>query len=153
VPSVPLLFVSFAAALALMSLGGGLYEFLVVDPSWPRRPDLIQPQRGGISRKRFWIPAHTAFELSLIVSLILFWREPAVRTALLVGLAAHAAMRIWSAFDFIPKALAFERAETTTITEGAARSWTRRSLGRLPLDLVTCAAMITALVASAQLGR
>src|SRR5262249_58083518 len=50
------------ASLALVSLGGGLYEFSVVDPFWPGRPDLIQPGRGGISRKRFWIAAHTAFE-------------------------------------------------------------------------------------------
>src|ERR671931_1050503 len=105
-----LLLISLAAALALMSLGGGLYEFLVVDPSWPRRPDLIQPQRGGISRKRFWIPAHTAFELSLIASLVAMWASPAVRRALLVALASHLVMRLWSAFDFIPRALAFERA-------------------------------------------
>jgi hypothetical protein len=33
------------------AVGGGVV--LVVDPSWPRRPDIIQPERGGISRKRF----------------------------------------------------------------------------------------------------
>ncbi len=60
--------VALASALALVSLGGGLYEFLVVDPSWPRRPEIIQPARGGISRKRFWIPAHVAFELILVVN-------------------------------------------------------------------------------------
>jgi hypothetical protein len=38
-----LLVVAFAAALALMSLGGGFYEALVVDPFWPKRPDLVQP--------------------------------------------------------------------------------------------------------------
>jgi hypothetical protein len=60
-------------------------------------------------------------------------------------------MRIWSAFDFIPKALAFERADPATIEERAARRWSTRSLGRLPLDLVTCAAMLSALVAAARL--
>ena len=29
-------------------LGGGLYEDLVVDPYWPKRPGIIQPTRGGI---------------------------------------------------------------------------------------------------------
>src|SRR5262249_47389254 len=52
VPTLALSLVSVAAALALVSLGGGLYEFLVVDPFWPRRPEIIQPARGGISRKR-----------------------------------------------------------------------------------------------------
>ncbi|MGB3942714.1 MAG: hypothetical protein WBK96_14610 [Candidatus Manganitrophaceae bacterium] len=50
---------------------------------------------------------------------------------------SHTVMRIWSAFDFIPKALAFERAETSAITERAARAWTRRSRWRLPLDFLT----------------
>ena len=63
--------IAVACALALASLGGGLYEFSVVDPAWPRRPELIQPARGGVSRKRFWIPAHVAFELALIGSLVL----------------------------------------------------------------------------------
>ena len=62
--------IAVASALALVSLGGGFYEFLVVDPAWPRRPDLIQPARGGVSRRRFWIPAHVAFELTLIASLV-----------------------------------------------------------------------------------
>ena len=67
------------AATTLMAcalLGGGLYEFLVVDPYWPRRPGIIQPARGGISRRRFWIPAHTVFELLLIVALITGWGRP-----------------------------------------------------------------------------
>jgi len=132
-----------------MSLGGGLYEFLVVDPFWPRRPDLIQPARGGLSRRRFWIPAHTLFELTRLASLIAGWGQASVRSPLLTALASHAAL--WSAFDFIPKALAFERADPSTITEVAAQRWSRRSLGRLPLDLVTCGAMLAALLAAARL--
>jgi hypothetical protein len=145
-----LLLIAAGAALALISLGGGAYEFLVVDPSWPRRIDLIQPQRGGISRRRFWIPAHTSFELALIASLIATWGRPGVRGPLLIALASHAVMRLWSAFDFIPKALAFERVDPATVDPAAARRWSRRSLGRLPLDLVTCAAMLAALVAAAR---
>lgn len=144
--------VALAAGLALVSLGGGLYEYLVVDPFWPRRPDIIQPDRGGISRRRFWIPAHTTFELTLIASLIIRWSQPDVRLLLLIAVSSHAVMRIWSAFDFIPKALAFERAELDTITERAARAWTMRSLGRLPLDLVTCSAMLCAFAEAVQRG-
>jgi hypothetical protein len=143
--------VATATALALASLGGALYEFAVIDPFWPRRPDLIQPERGGVSRRRFWIPAHTVFELTLIVCLILTWDQTSTRTPLLLAFSSHAAMRIWSAFDFIPKALAFERAEPNSISETAARRWSRRSRGRLPLDLVTCGAMLSALVAAARL--
>src|SRR5215470_1829374 len=58
----PRLITGVAAALALVGMGGGLYEFLVVDPVWPQKPELIQPLRGGVSRRRFWIPAHLLFE-------------------------------------------------------------------------------------------
>ena len=87
------------------------------------------------------------------MSLILSWHETSVRVPLLTGLASHAIMRTWSAFDFIPKALAFERADPATIIESAARRWSRRSLGRLPFDFVTCGAMLCALVAAARLSR
>jgi hypothetical protein len=149
---LPLLPIALACALALVSLGGGLYEFLVVDPAWPRRPDLIQPGAGGISRWWFWIPAHVAFELALIASLIVAWSQFEVRVALLAAAASHATMRIWSAFDFIPKALAFERADPAAIAEPVARAWTRRSRFRFPLDLVTCGAMLAALAAAVRHG-
>jgi len=142
--------VGLACSLALVSLGGALYEFRVVDPSWPRRPDLIQPVRGGISRRRFWIPTHVAFELMLLAALVLSWSRDGIRNALLVALTSHSIMRVWSVLDFIPKALAFERAEPATITDHAAQAWIRRSLWRLPLDLVTCAAMLSALIAAAR---
>ena len=148
-PFIPVL---LATVFALISLGGAFYEFVVVDPFWPQRPDIVQPQRGGISRKRFWIPAHVVFELSLVVALIIGWSTAGVRIPLLVGLASHAVMRIWSAFDFIPKALAYEKADPAAIDPAEARSWSRRSKGRLPLDLVTCTAMVTAFIAVVRLG-
>jgi hypothetical protein len=145
-----LIIVAVAAALAWASVGGGLYEFSVVDPFWPKRPDLVQPAWGGISRKRFWIAIHVAFEVALIAALVWAWSHPVVRTCLLMALASHAVMRLWSAFDFIPKALAFEKAAPGTVSEAAARAWTARSRLRLPLDLLTCGAMLWALVQAAR---
>ena len=126
--SLSFTFMTAATCLALMLIGGGLYEFLVVDPFWPKRLDLIQPDRGGISRRRFWIPIHTLFELSVISALVAAWSTPAIRPWLWVALISHTIVRIWSAFDFIPKALAFEKAEPGPITERSARKWTHRSL-------------------------
>ena len=147
-----LLVVALATALALMSVGGGLYEFLVVDPVWPKRPDLVQPARGGLSRKRFWIAIHVAFEVVLIAALIFAWSQPAVFNVLLLALGSHMVMRVWSGVDFIPKALAFEKADPATVSEAQALSWTRRSRLRLPLDLITCGALLTAFVTAARLG-
>ena len=115
-------------AVAILSstiLGGGVYECLVIDPFWPKRPDLVQPIQGGISRGRFWLPFHIAFEILLIFCLIQAWNSPSVRLWLSFAFATHAAARIWSGFDFIPKALAFERA--TAVDQASAKRWTRRS--------------------------
>ena len=124
---------ALTALLANIGLGGGIFEHSVIDRAWPRKPEIVQPRKGGISRVRFWIPAHTAFELVLLVALYLGWSNVEVRRALLVALAAHLALRLWSAFDMIPKAIAFEKAET--VDEAAARDWTKRSLMRFPLAL------------------
>ncbi|MBV8929559.1 MAG: hypothetical protein JO152_10590 [Mycobacteriaceae bacterium] len=140
-----LVLVAVTTLIACASLGGGFYELLVVDPFWPHRPGIIQPSRGGISRRRFWLPAHTIFEALLIASLITTWGHADTRVALLVALAAHAVMRVWSLVDFVPKAIAFEKADPADVDQAAAVKWTRRSLARLPLDILTCAAMFAAL--------
>jgi hypothetical protein len=51
----------------------------------------------------------------------------------------------------VPKALAFERADPASIDAAAAQRWSRRSVGRLPLDLVTCGALLAAVVTAARL--
>ena len=138
----------FATRLAQIGLGGGLFECCVLDPVWPANPALIQPRRGGLDRKRFWVAAHTAFELSLVIGLVVAWRESEVRAWLVLAAASHTLLRLWSAVDFIPKALAFERAEPHAIPTDAARKWTRRSLWRLPLASVTSFATLAAFAAS-----
>ena len=140
-----LLLIAATTLMACVLLGSGVYEAVVVDPAWPRRPGIVQVHNGGISRRRFWIPALTAFEVLLIGSLIVAWSHADVRTALLVALVSHALMRVWSLVDLVPKAVAFESADPAEVDEAAAVRWTRRSLLRLPLDLFTCVAMLAAL--------
>src|SRR2546422_362672 len=140
-----LVLIGITTLVACASLGGGLYEFLVIDPYWPKRPGIIQSRNGGVSRARFWIPAHTLFEVLLIVTLVVAWGDADVRVALLVALVSHAVMRVWSLADLVPKAVAFEKADPATVDETSAVRWTRRSLLRLPLDVITCVAMLAAL--------
>src|ERR1700722_17184405 len=92
--SVAFLLTVAAECFALMLVGGGLYEALVVDPFWPKRPDLIQPERGGISRVRFWVPVHSLFELSVIFALVAAWPVPVVRSWLLMALISHTVARV-----------------------------------------------------------
>jgi hypothetical protein len=151
-PNVEMALLGLASMLAAVRLGGGFYETGIVDPAWPNRPDIVSPRHGGINRKWFWIPANVAFELALVLSLIPIWSQPTVRFWLLIALASHVCMRLWSAFDFIPKALRFEAMEPGAIDAVAARRWTRRSRLRLPLDVITCSAMLAAVVALARLS-
>ncbi|MCH9667916.1 MAG: hypothetical protein K0U80_08660 [Actinomycetia bacterium] len=140
-----LVLIAVTTLVACASLGGGLYEALVVDPFWPKRPGIIQARNGGIKRGRFWLPAHTLFEVLLLVAVIVTWSDADVRAALLVALVSHAAMRIWSLVDLIPQAQTFEKKDPAKVDEAAAIRWTRRSRLRLPLSLLTCAGMLTAL--------
>jgi hypothetical protein len=66
--------------------------------------------------------------------------------------AGDSGYRHTSHSNFIPKALAFHRADPVTVAEGAARNWTRRSVWRLPLDVVTCVAMLAAFAGMARLA-
>ncbi len=133
-----------AAVITLSAvLGGGVYEHIVIDPSWPKYPNLIQPKRGGIRRGRFWLPAHLLFEAILLCLLAASWKLPSVRIWLLAALGIHIATRLWSAFDFIPKAIAFEKA--VVVDETLARKWTFKSRFRLPLELLTLTLLIHAL--------
>ncbi|TDL04649.1 hypothetical protein EUA04_23090 [Mycolicibacterium obuense] len=144
--STPTLILLAATTLAAcICLGAALYEVLVVDPYWPRRPGLIQSRNGGIARVRFWLPAPVVFEVLLILTLIVTWGDSAIGTALLVALVSHAAMRLWALFDLIPRAAEFERTNPADVDEAAAVRWTRRNLLRVPLLLVTSGAMLTAL--------
>jgi hypothetical protein len=62
-----------ALIVGAIALGGGLYETILIDRSWPRMPEMIQPQRGGINRGMFWGPVHGLFEVTLLVALWLAW--------------------------------------------------------------------------------
>jgi hypothetical protein len=134
-----------ATCLALMLVGGGLYEFLVVDPFWPKRLD----SHSARPRRDFAQAILNTYSHSLRAFRYFRPRCAVVRSGdsrVVVGI-----VRIWSAFDFIPKALAFEKAEPGSITERSARrKWRHRSLFRLPLELIACGAMFAALAGLAR---
>ena len=75
----PLLAPLCALVLGAIGLGGGVYETLVVDPVWPDKPAIIRRGDGGISRARFWAPAHALYELALLISLWMVWSVTVAR--------------------------------------------------------------------------
>ena len=104
-----------------LDLGGSLYEHLVVDRAWPNNVRLIQPGRGGVNRKLFWIPIHSALTLLLPVTLWVCWHDEGARTWALVAIGIY----------FVPLALRFEAAaELTDAMAREARVWVRWSVIR-----------------------
>jgi hypothetical protein len=137
-----------ALLLGMTSFGGGVYETLLVDKVWPDNPALIQPHRSGLNRKRFWMPFHLAFEIALVLSLWAAWPERSARFWIVVALASHFIMRVWSFAYFIPRAVQFERANHLSAEQvEGARQWTRLSRWRLLLDFASIAALIVVLIA------
>jgi hypothetical protein len=132
-----------AASIAMIiAIAGGLYEFSVLDPAWPDRLDLIQPARGGVNRKVFWIPLHAVLTLLLPLALWASWRTRPARNAVLLAIASYAVMRAWTGIYFVPAALRFEEAaEVTPALLEEARRWAQLSMLRAPLDVATAAAL------------
>jgi len=116
----PLIALVFGA----VGLGGGIYETLIVDRVWPDNLAIIQPQRGGLDRKRFWIPIHTLYEVALFASAWTSWSDTYARYWIVVALVAHFVSRAWSFAYFIPKALRFENlTELSDSDAQLARRW------------------------------
>src|ERR1700733_4022753 len=88
--AVPLAaYVLCAMVLGAIGLGGGIYETLLVDRVSPGNPAIIQPSRGGINRGLFWAPVHTLYELALLLSAWVVWRDNTARDWIIVANAAH----------------------------------------------------------------
>ena len=131
-----------ALVLGAIGLGGGVYETLVIDPVWPDNPAIIRRGHGGISRARFWAPAHSLYELALLISLWMVWSVPVARWWTIAALAIHLAARAWSFAYFIPRALRFEKlGELREDQRREALRWTRLSRCRPLLSVGSIVAL------------
>ena len=137
-----------ALVMCLFELGGSLYEYVVVDTVWPTNVALIQPGRGGLNRKHFWVPLHSVITLVLPLALWACWSEPDVRAWLFAALGLFGVMRVWTFAYFIPRVIEFEEGRTDDLAK--AKTWVRWSLMRAPLLI---AATFCVWRASEGLGR
>ena len=136
-----------ALVLGAIGLGGGVYETLVVDPVWPDNPAIIRARRGGISRARFWVPAHSLYELALLFSLWMVWNVADARWWTIAALVIHLAARAWSFAYFIPRAIRFEKlGELTEDQRREASRWTRLSRCRPMLAACSIVALCVAVL-------
>jgi hypothetical protein len=140
-----------AIILGAIGFGGGIYETLLVDRVWPDNLAIIQPKRGGLDRKLFWVPIHTLYEIALLASAWTLWSDAYARSWIIVALAAHFVSRAWSFAYFIPKAVRFENlSELTGSERHLARQWTYLSRCRPLLEAVSIISLGAAIL---YLGR
>ncbi len=133
------------------SIGGGLYEHIVLTPLWSASPPtsfaVIQP-RSGVPLQRFWIPVHAAITVLVVLALAVTWRYAEVRRLLLIGLGSYVVMRVWSGVYFIREMLAFQKVplDAPPSAELSARvaRWTFWSWFREPLDLIAFVSFLLA---------
>jgi hypothetical protein len=142
----PLIALIFGA----VGLGGGIYETLIVDRVWPNNLAIIQPKRGGLDRKLFWVSIHTLYEVALLASAWTLWSTYA-RSWIVAALVAHFVARAWSFAYFIPMALRFEKMSELNDSEiHLARRWTHLSRCRPVLEAVSIISLGAAIL---HLGR
>jgi hypothetical protein len=134
------------------SIGGGLYEHVVLTPLWSASPpssfSIIQPGT-GVPLQDFWIPVHAAITVFLLLSLVLAWKERKVRRWLLIGLGSYIVMRAWSGLFFIREMLEFQKVPldspaSAELTARVAR-WTFWTWFREPLDVLSFLSFLLAL--------
>ncbi|MFW7381640.1 MAG: hypothetical protein ACOH5I_22725 [Oligoflexus sp.] len=140
-----------------LSIGGGLYEYLVIVPQFRRNPPAtlsIIHEDGGVPMQRFWIPVHIAISIALLGALILNWGAltwgiPVRRLMILVGIGAYFVMRVWSGIYFIPEMLSFQRVPLKSSPSDELTSrvnkWAKLTILRLPLDLILFVSLLIAL--------
>lgn len=134
------------------SVGGGLYEHIVLTPIWSASPpssfSIIQPAT-GVPLQNFWIPVHAAITIFILLSLFLTWKEIGVRRLLLIGVGSYIVMRVWSGLFFIPEMLEFQKVpvDSPSSAELSARvaSWTYWSWFREPFDIIAFLCFLLAL--------
>ena len=116
-------------ALYFLMNGAQVFETALIVPAWTAAPPSSLGMFQGPFRldfKVFWIVLHSLHEITFIVALVLCWRIPDVRNWLLVLLAAHIAVRVWTLLYFAPTIIAFQGMPYSstvdeTLVEKAAR--------------------------------
>ncbi|WP_113661137.1 transposase [Pedobacter nanyangensis] len=98
--------------------GAQIFETMVFVPKWvSSAPDNFKLllDGNGTSLKVFWIVLHSLHELTWILALVFCWKIDPVRNWLLILLAVHLAVRVWTLMFFAPNIIAFQKMAATQV--------------------------------------
>lgn len=138
--------------------GAGIFETAVIVPKWTASPpESFQILKGeyGIDLKYFWIAMHSIHEITFIVAIIFCWNIAGVREWLLVLLAVHFAIRVWTLVYFAPNIIEFQKIANTgeatpDLAERTAR-WKNLNYLRTGLFIAISIGVLTSFLSVAQM--
>jgi hypothetical protein len=107
----------FVTTLAYFMMNGAqLFETAVIVPKWTASPPQSLAMFGGkygLDFKVFWIITHSLHEITFLLALLFCWKIDPVRNWLLLLLALHIAVRVWTLAYFAPNIIDFQKMAQT----------------------------------------
>jgi uncharacterized membrane protein len=92
--------------------GAQVWETALMVPAWTAAPpsSLIFFQKPyGLDFKVFWIVIHGVHEIIFITALVFNWKIKKRRNLILLVLAGHIAVRVWTLLYFAPTIITFQQ--------------------------------------------
>ncbi|WP_454522315.1 transposase [Dyadobacter jiangsuensis] len=133
----------------LLLNGAQLFETAVLVPVWTAAPPAsLHLFHGpyGLDFKAFWIVAHSLHEVTFLAALILNWKIPARRKALLAVFVAHIVVRAWTLLYFAPVIISFQQIPAADIVDQMlvqkAARWREMNLVRVAAFMVLSLVLI-----------
>ncbi|EFA77411.1 ankyrin repeat-containing protein [Heterostelium album PN500] len=124
--------------MSLTLFGGRLYEVLMVDSKWNKKPSLIQPKAGGIEKNNIITKCGTVLlEVTVIYSLYLYQNHRDVLIPLTISAVSHCIERLFELLYLTPKLTEIEKLPEAAVTESIANKYIKRSKLRIPLSIIT----------------
>jgi hypothetical protein len=114
-----------------MLAGAGLYEQAVLDPAWPAKPGLVRPLEGGVSRKRYWVPANSVALLAMAAAIWAAWPQESAQSWALAAAACSLVVNISTISYFAPQVLRVER-DGVAPNDASSLRWVALSRLRTP---------------------
>lgn len=99
-----------ATALYFVMNGAQLWETAIMVPAWAAGPPaslFFFKTAYGLDFKLFWMIVHSVHEVFLLIALFFNWRIRQRRNAMLLLLAVHISLRVWTLQYFAPTLMQF----------------------------------------------
>ena len=143
---------ALVAATALLGIifVAGVRERIINIPKWfsdpPASFELIRRQ--AAPAQRFWIPIQVLFLLTIIAALVANWRNPAIRTYLVLTIACYALIAGLTGAYFVQEVLAFTKMpvdapKTPELLQRTA-AWEKWTTSRNVLQLIAFGLLVRA---------